>query len=57
MQPIAETVMGRAERLRRVYEANIACGDVGESEASRMLAEIAAAEVADQESDLQPDAA
>ena len=49
--------MSRAERLRRIYEANIACGDIGESEASRMLAEIAAAEVTEQESDDQPDAA
>ena len=49
--------MSRAEQLRRVYEANIACGDIGEAEASRMLAEIAAAEVTEQEPDLQPDAA
>ena len=36
--------MSRAEQLRRVYEANIACGDIGEAEEACMLAEIAAAE-------------
>ncbi len=36
--------MSKAEQLRRVYEANFACGDIGEIEEARMLVEIAAAE-------------
>ncbi len=48
--------MSRAARRRRIYETNIACGVIGETEASRMLAEIAAAEDTEQVSDLQPDA-
>ncbi|MHA1566782.1 MAG: hypothetical protein ACTSX7_15835 [Alphaproteobacteria bacterium] len=36
--------MSKAERLQRVYEANIACGDISGSAEARMLAEIAAAE-------------
>ena len=39
--------MNKAEQLRRVYEANIACGDIGEIEEARILAEIAAAEAAE----------
>ena len=34
----------QAARLRRVFDANVACGDVGEAEQARMLALIAAAE-------------
>ena len=36
--------MSKAERLRRIYEANIACGDISGPAEARMLAEIAAAE-------------
>ncbi len=36
--------MSKAERLQRIYEANIACGDIGGTAEARMLAEIAAAE-------------
>jgi hypothetical protein len=36
--------MSKAERLRRIYEANIACGDISGTAEARMLAEIAAAE-------------
>jgi len=36
--------MSKTEQLRRIYEANIACGDIGEAEAARMLAQISAAE-------------
>ncbi len=42
--------MGESERLRRLYEANFACGDIGEVQESRMLAEIAAAEAAESSS-------
>ncbi len=38
--------MSKAMELRRIYEANIACGDIGEAEETRMLANIAAAEAA-----------
>jgi len=37
--------MTKAKDLRRVYEANIACGDISEAAEARMLAEIAAAEM------------
>ncbi len=37
--------MTEAKDLRRVYEANIACGDISEAEQARMLAEIAAAKI------------
>ncbi len=37
--------MTTAKDPRRVYAANIACGDISEAEEARMLAEIAAAEV------------
>ena len=36
--------MTKAKDLRRVYEANIACGDISEASEARMLTEIAAAE-------------
>ncbi len=36
--------MSKAERLQRIYEANIACGDISGIAEARMLAEIAAAE-------------
>ncbi|MFQ5773138.1 MAG: hypothetical protein ACE5GS_01335 [Kiloniellaceae bacterium] len=36
--------MTKAEELRRTYEANVACGDIGEAAEARMLAEIAAVE-------------
>ena len=36
--------MRNAEELRRIHEANVACGDIGEAEEIRMLARIAAAE-------------
>ena len=39
--------MSKAEQLRRVYEANFACGDIGEIEEARMLVEIAAAKAAE----------
>ena len=39
-----ERGMSKAERLQRIYEANIACGDIGGTAEARMLAEIAAAE-------------
>ena len=38
--------MSKAEQLRRIYEANIACGDIGEAEAAKMLARISTAEQA-----------
>ena len=38
--------MRKAEELRRIYEANVACGDIGEAEEIRMLAQISAAEQA-----------
>ncbi len=34
----------KAVELRRIYEANTACGDIGEAEEARMLADIAATE-------------
>ena len=37
--------MTKAKDLRRVYEANIACGDISEAAEARMLAELAAAEM------------
>lgn len=40
--------------LRRTYEANIACGDIGEAEIRRMLAEIAAAEAEENSPFLAP---
>jgi hypothetical protein len=40
--------MSKAEQLRRIYEANIACGDIGEAEEARMLARISAAEQVDE---------
>ncbi len=36
--------MSNVKELRRLYEANIACGDIGEAVKARMLVEIAAAE-------------
>ena len=36
--------MSNVKMLRRLYEANISCGDIGEAVKARMLAEIAAAE-------------
>ena len=36
--------MTKAQVLRRAFEANIACGDIGEDEIRRMLAAIAVAE-------------
>ena len=36
--------MSKALELRRIYEANIACGDIGEAQEARMLADIAATE-------------
>ena len=36
--------MSNAERLQRIYEAHIACGDISDTEEARMLAEITAAE-------------
>ncbi|MCZ6667034.1 MAG: hypothetical protein O7B81_17175 [Gammaproteobacteria bacterium] len=36
--------MSKAERLRHIYEANIACGDISGPAEARMLAEITAAE-------------
>ena len=38
--------MRKAEELRRIYEANVACGDIGEAEEIRMLAQVSAAEQA-----------
>ena len=49
--------MDKAEELRRVYEANIACGDIGEAEEVTMLAAISAAEVANEDAYLQAAAA
>ncbi len=49
--------MNKAEELRRVYEANIACGDVGEAEEATMLAAITAAEAANEDADPQTAAA
>ncbi len=34
--------MNEQEKLRRIFDANIACGDIGEAEAARMRAAIAA---------------
>ncbi len=36
--------MSKAEELQRIYEANIACGDISGIAEARMLAEITAAE-------------
>ncbi len=36
--------MSKAEKLQRIYEANIACGDISGIAEAKMLAEIAAAE-------------
>ena len=41
--------MNEQETLRRIFDANIACGDIGEAEAARMRAGIAAAETAEEE--------
>ncbi len=38
--------MRKAEELRRIHEANVACGDIGEAEEIRMLARIFEAEQA-----------
>jgi hypothetical protein len=38
--------MSKAVQLRRIYEANITCGDIDEAEEIRMLAQISAAEQA-----------
>ncbi len=46
--------MNEPEKLRRIFDANIACGDIGEAEAARMRAEIAAAEA---EEEAEPPAA
>ncbi len=43
--------MSEQEKLSRIFDANIACGDIGEAEAARMRAEIAAAEAADEEAE------
>ncbi len=37
--------MTKLEELKRLYEANLACGDLGEAQEARFLAMIAAAEV------------
>ena len=39
-----ERGMSKAEKLQRIYEANIACGDISGIAEAKMLAEIAAAE-------------
>ncbi len=39
-----ERSMSKAEELQRIYEANIACGDISGIAEARMLAEITAAE-------------
>ena len=36
--------MSKAEKLQRIYEANIACGDISDIAEAKMLAEIVAAE-------------
>ncbi len=36
--------MSKAEKLQRIYEANIACGDISGIAEAKMLAEIAIAE-------------
>ena len=41
---VQEVKVSKAMELRRIYEANIACGDIGEAEEARMLADSAAAE-------------
>ena len=46
--------MNEQEKLSRIFDANIACGDIGEAEAARMRAEIAAAEA---EEEAEPPAA
>ncbi len=43
--------MSEREKLRRIFDANIGCGDIGEAEATRMRAEIAAAEAEDEETE------
>ncbi|MEE9250906.1 MAG: hypothetical protein V3U93_07235 [Alphaproteobacteria bacterium] len=49
--------MNEQEKLRRIFDANIACGDIGEAEAARMRAEIAAAAEAEAEAKAEPPAA
>ena len=39
-----ERGMSKAEKLQRIYEANIACGDISDIAEAKMLAEIVAAE-------------
>ncbi len=36
--------MSKAMELRRIYEINTTCGDMGEAEEAKMLADIAATE-------------
>lgn len=45
--------MSKPEELRRIYDSNIACGDISEAEEARMLAEIAATEA---EQEIEPPA-
>ena len=45
--------MNKAMELRRIYDANIACGDIGEAEEARMLADTAAAEAAEERLDFE----
>ena len=43
--------MSELEKLSRIFDANIACGDIGEAEAAKMRAEIAAAEAEEEEAE------
>ena len=49
--------MFNADQLRRAYEANVACGDIGEVEKGKMLAEIALAESMEISANLEAPAA
>ena len=46
--------MSKVEKLRALYEANVACGDISEPAGALMLAEIAAAKTEEDFDSSQP---